>query len=187
MIYRKVLAVHLCTGMFCLAFLAMYGWSAVQMAHRKWFGLRDRVTEQQYTLLPGLSDARSVSRLLPVRGELTGIRLGSSGLVFTVVRPGTVYLVNYAAESGVATVQTHDSGVGGALNRIHQTQGMWHEDRLANAWAAVLGLVSLGLLVLGASGVYLWLRNQRERVIGAALAVAGSGLAIILITWMRAG
>ena len=187
MIYRKILAVHLCTGMFCLAFLAMYGWSAVQMAHRKWFGLRDSVTEQKYTLVPGLSDVRSVARLLPVRGELTGIRLRGGGFVFTVARPGTVCLIDYAAGTGTVTVQTHESGIGGALNRIHQTQGMWHDYRLANLWAAVLGLVSLGLLLLGVTGLYLWFRNRRERLVGSILVAAGSTLAILLIAWMRVG
>jgi len=185
--YRKLLAVHLCTGMFCLAFLAMYGWSAVQMAHRRWFRAEDRVTERHYTLLPGLSDVRSVARLLPLSGELQGIRLGGGRLVFTIARPGFVYVVNYAAESGAVTVQTHDSGVGGTLNRIHQTQGVWHGYRLLNIWAAFLGLVSFGLLLLGATGIYLWFRNQRERTTGSILLAAGSGLAVVLIGWMRAG
>jgi len=187
MLYRKILAVHLCTGLFSLAFLAMYGWSAVQMAHRKWFALRDRVTEQRYTLVPGLSDVRAAARLLPLRGELASIRVRSSGFLFTVVRPGTVHQVNYAADTGAVTVQTHDSGFQGALNRIHQTQGMWHAYRPANAWAAVLGLVSMGLLVLGASGLYLWFRNRRERLIGSILLAVGPGLALVLIGWMRRG
>jgi hypothetical protein len=186
-IYRRILAIHLCTGIFCLAFLAMYGWSAVQMAHRRWFPLQDRVSEQRYTLVPGLSDVRSVARLLPLRGELQSIRLRNTGFVFTMVRPGLIYVVNYAPENGAVTVQTHDSGIGGTLNRIHQTQGLWHGYRILNLWAAFLGLASLGLLLLGATGLYLWFRNRRERLVGAILVAGGSGLAVVLIGWMRAG
>ena len=62
---------------------------------------------------------------------------------------------------------------------------MWHEYPPLNRWSAVSGLVSLGLLLLGATGLYLWFRNHSERWIGAALLGAGGGLAAVLIVWMR--
>jgi hypothetical protein len=185
--YRKMLAVHLCMGMFCFAFLAMYGVSAVQMAHRKWFRLSDQVTEQRFTLIPGVFDARAVARLLPFRGELSSVRPAPDELRFAIARPGVVSEVRYSTVSGAAFVRIHESGVGGALNRIHQIRGLGHGYPPLNAWAAVLGLVSLGLVILGVTGLWLWFQNQKERRIGAVLLAAGASLAIVLIVWMRAG
>ena len=37
------------------------------------------------------------------------------------------------------------------------------------AWAAFVAVVSLGLLLLGASGIYMWFTRRPERRIGLAL------------------
>jgi len=53
------------------------------------------------------------------------------------------------------------------------------------AGAVVLGLLSAGLLVLGATGFALWMKNQRQRKLGVALLLLGGGLAGTLIVSMR--
>ena len=63
-----------------------------------------------------------------------------------------------------------------ALNRIHRTRG-----------AGFSPLLGLALLVLGATGLCLWWRLQRERRVGAALLAFGIFLAGGLIWWMRMG
>ena len=95
--------------------------------------------------------------------------------------------VDYSAATGEAKVTTSTAGFAGMLNRIHQTEGMWHDYGLLNAWAGILGLVSLGLLAIGATGLYLWFRNHAERRIGCVLLAAGAGLAGALIVSMRMG
>jgi len=184
--YQKLRSIHLSTGMFCLAFLLMYAASAVQMAHRRWWPVQERVTVRSVRLPAGLTDARLASRELAIRGELTAVRTSHGALRFRIVRPGSVNEVEYSVATGEAKVTTADSRLRGLLNRLHQVQGMWHEYPLLNLWSGVLGLVSLGLLVLGATGLYLWFRNRSERWIGAALLGAGGGLTAILIAWMRA-
>jgi len=175
--YPKLRAIHLYTGMFCLAFLAMYGIGGVQMAHRRWFPLAERVSEQSFALAPGIADARVAAHELPMRGELTSVRAAASGLRFRVVRPGTVWEVDYSAATGEARVKATTAGFVGTLNRIHQT----------HAWPGTLGVVSLGLLTMGATGFYLWLRNRAERWIGCVLLAGGAGLAGALIVSMRMG
>jgi hypothetical protein len=183
--HQKLRDIHLATGMFCLAFLLMYGASGVQMAHRRWWPVRERVTEWSVRLPAGLADARVASRELTVRGELTAVRMSPGALHFRVVRPGTVNQVEYSVATGEAKVRTVDSGFTGLLNRLHQVRGVWHDYPLLNLWSAVLGLVSLGLLVLGVTGLCLWFRNHSERWIGVVLLSAGGGLATILVVWMR--
>jgi hypothetical protein len=185
--YSAIRRAHLYSGLFCLAFLAMYEISGVQMAHRRWFPLAERVGEQSFVLTRDLTDARTAARELPLRGELAAARPSLSGLRFRIARPGAVSDVDYAAATGTATVRTTTAGVVGMLNRIHQTEGLWHDYRLLNAWAGALGAVSLGLLAMGATGLFLWFRNHAERRIGIVMLAAGGGLAAVLIAWMRLG
>jgi hypothetical protein len=76
-----------------------------------------------------------------------------------------------------------NAGLMGALNRMHRMQGLWR----AFPWIAAVGFVSLGLLALGATGLWLWFQNHRERWIGGALLASGIALAATLIVSMRAG
>jgi hypothetical protein len=59
--------------------------------------------------------------------------------------------------------------------------------RSRGIWAVVAALVSLGLLTLGGTGIYLWFQNHKERWIGGALVVVEVGIAVGLIIWMRGG
>jgi hypothetical protein len=187
--YRKMLAVHLCTGLFCLPFLAMYGASAVELAHRTWFRSTDEVTETHLALPPGLSGARAAARELMKRhaidGELVAVLETPGAVSFGIQRPGTLFHVRYMPTGGETLVIVRRSGFGRVLNELHGAAGMWHGFAPLNAWAAVLGLVSLGLLLLGATGFYLWFRNPKERWIGVLLLAAGAGMAATLIVAMR--
>src|ERR1044071_5289992 len=88
--YPSIRRIHLSTGLFCLAFLAMYEISALQMAHRRWFPPVERVAQQSFVITTGLTDARVAARALGIRGELTAARPSPQGLRFRIVRPGTV-------------------------------------------------------------------------------------------------
>ena len=120
--YQKLRNVHLSTGLFCLAFLLMYGASAVQMAHRRWWPVRERGTEWSVRLPAGSIDARVAARALAIRGELAAIRISPGALRFRQVRPGTVHQVEYSAATGEAKVRETDAGFAGMLNALHQVQ-----------------------------------------------------------------
>lgn len=184
--YAKLRSLHLLTALFSLALLLMYAASGVQMAHRRWFPLRETVTRQSVALSPGLAGARAVAREIPLAGEITSVFVTPYTLRYRIERLGTVCDVTYSVPTGAAEIRTTASGFAGTLNRIHRTRGLWHEYKPWNAWAAVLGLVSLGLLTMGASGLYLWFRNHAERWIGCVL-LAGGGMVCALIVSMRMG
>jgi len=91
---------------------------------------------------------------------------------------------------GVTAVQmAHRTWFGGAagwmesLNRLHRLPAAWR----GYPWVALPGLVSLGLLALGATGLILWFEKRNERRTGGAMLAFGFGLAGTLIVWMRAG
>jgi hypothetical protein len=73
----------------------------------------------------------------------------------------------------------------GMLNRIHHVGGVWHEFTLTNIWGFFVGVVSVSLLVLGATGIYMWFKLHQERVIGTILLVVGLGYGLTLIVLIR--
>ena len=183
--YKKVRDVHLHAALLCLPFLLMFAVSGLQMAHRRWFPTQTQVTSTTVQLPSGLPGAREAARLLALRGELSAIATSGGTTSFRIAGPGTSHQVEYNSSTGVAMVTTTNSGFTGTLNRLHQLQGTWHNFTLLNIWSGVLGFVSFGILLVGLTGLYMGFRNRRDRWIGLVLVIAGSGLALILIVWMR--
>ncbi len=187
--HRTLRNIHLCAGLFCAAYLLMYAASAVQMAHSSLFNNKPRTTESRVRVVPGLGGARAVARELManhgVAGELNQVEKRDAGMYFRVVRPGTVYEALYHADSGEVEMKEHVAGFMGMLNRIHHVGGLWHEYWLMNVFGVYTGLVSLGLLVLSGTGIYLWFKLHRERRVGAVLLIATLGVTLPLIVAMR--
>ena len=118
-----------------------------------------------------------------MRGELGPVTTTFVGANFRIVRPGTVYDVAWT--NGMAKVRTSEAGFMGMLNRIHHIGGVWHEYTVVNLWGVFVGVVSVSLLILGASGIYLWFKIHQERVIGTVLLALGLGYGLTLIVLIR--
>jgi hypothetical protein len=187
--YKWIRNTHLLIGLFAFLFLLMYGVSAVQMAHNRWFNNKPAVTESEIALTAGVTDARVVARELMdrhgLRGELAQVRKAAYGLSFRIVRPGTVYEVAYSPETGNAKVKTNVANIMGMLNRIHHIGGLWHDFTLTNVWAVFVGLVSVALILLSLTGIYLWFKIHSERVIGIILLTLSLGYNLTLIVLIR--
>ena len=188
--YKTIRNIHLLLASFSLPFLVMYAVSAVQMSHSSWFQMKPAVTEHELSLTSGQTDARAVARetmnrLPDTKGELSNVQSTDTGLTFRIVVPGTVHEVRYDRTSGTARVKTSVAGVMGMLNRLHHWAGFWHEPASMKAWAIAVAIVSLGLLLVGATGIYMWFTRRPERRIGIALLAANVVFAITLLTLLR--
>ena len=187
-VYKFLRNTHLLLGLFSCLFLLMYGVSSVQMAHNTWFDLKPHVIESQATLASGLSSARDIGRQLmdqgAVKGELQQIRKTAGGYSFRVVRPGTVYDVDYA-QTGAVKIRTNVANFMGMLNRIHHVGGLWHDYTLTNVWGVFVGMISVMLIVLSVTGIYLWFKIHTERVIGAVLLILSLAYSLTLIVLIR--
>lgn len=188
--YRLIRNTHLLLGLSGFAFLLMYGLSAVQMAHNAWFNLKPAVTEARYTLAPSPGrDARSVAQELmnrhAYRGELNQIRVLPDHIRFRITRPGTVSEVDYAQQTGEAQVRTSHANFIGMLNRIHHLAGLRHEMTVLNIWGIFVALVSLILIGIALTGIYLWFSIHEERLPGAILLAISLGFSLSLIVAMR--
>ena len=172
--YRLLRDTHLLTGLFCGLFVLVYGLSAIQMAHNKWFSLKPEVTAQSYSI-PASLGARAAARALMDRG-LRGDLRDVAGTNFRIVRPGTVIAVRYDPATGTAELKISRAGFWGILNRLHHARGLWHEYAPMNVWGGFVAVISLAMFLLGATGVYLWFRLYNERSIGI-------GILVVSLAW----
>jgi hypothetical protein len=183
--YKLIRNVHLFAGLFCGAFLFMYGLSAVQMAHNSWFNLKPAVVERTAPITA--SGARAIAKELMdregLRGDLAQVRETPQGPRFRIQRPGTVYEVEVAGSE--ARIRVNTANFIGMLNRIHHVAGVHHDYWPVTLWGWFVPLVSVGLFVLGASGIFLWFKTKRERSIGLALLVLGLGFSVPVIVLLR--
>jgi hypothetical protein len=185
-VHRLLRNTHLIVGLLVSLFVLMYALSALQMAHR--IKLSPTITEQNVRLPAGM-EGRSVALLLmahhAVDGDLGAIQATKTGFRFSVNRPGSLWNVTYESVSGKTHIHRENRDILGFLNRLHHLNGMSHDTAAMNAWGWALFLVSIALLVLGATGVYMWYRLHSERLIGSMLLAANLTFSLVLIALLR--
>lgn len=188
--YRLLRNTHLLLGLFSCAYALMYGVSSVQMAHNRWFNLRPAVTESRISLpVDVLANARMAALELMnrhgLRGDLRQLTQRDGGYAFRIIRPGTVHEVQHKQSEPDVLVRTSVAGFLGMLNRIHHTGGLWHDYWLINFWGVFVAVVSVALVLLAGTGIYLWFKIHSERRIGLALLTLNLGYSLTLIVLMR--
>lgn len=188
--YRWLRNTHLLLGLGVSLFLLMYGLSALQMAHPAWFDLKPTVTRERVGLgTTGAGNARAVAGKLMrehgLRGDLTEVKETAAGFKFRIVRPGENVLVDYSRESGVANLERNALGFMAFINRFHQTAGVRHSYAWLNVWAALTVVVSIALILISLTGIYLWFKLKQERVTGAILMAICLVFSLTLIVLLR--
>ena len=187
--YRKIRNIHLLLGVSTLPFLIMYGVSAMQMAHPKWFSQTGEKTSALEPLPRGISDGRAIAGQLfkrgLVEGELQRTNPAPDHIELRIVRPGTVSVVDYNRATGTTLITTTRSNFMMMLNRLHHVAGIHHQYAPLNAWGWALGLIAALLILLAASGIYLWFRTHKERRIGAFLLGLNLSFSIAMILILR--
>jgi hypothetical protein len=186
MMWRLIRDTHLVLGMSGFLFVLLYAVSAAQMAHR--IRLTPQVSEEDVVLPAGLEARPLAAALMEQRGyggELGNPQMTPNGFRVTITRPGTNYVVSYDRTTGRARVRRETRSFLGMLNRLHHQNGLHHADGRLNAWGWALALVSLALLALGVTGVCLWFRLRRERVIGTVLLAGNLAVSLALLVALR--
>jgi len=186
--YPVLRRIHLLAGLFAAAMLLMYGVSAVQMSHPAWVKLRPAVREWRVGIPPALGSAREVARALHqrgVRGELSGVNATTDGWSLTIGLPGTEHRVAYHRETGAADIKTSTRSFLGVLNRLHHAAGWWHESMRMKAWAGLVAAASVALLLMGATGLWMWFARRQDRFAGAILLAANLVFAFTVLALLR--
>src|SRR5689334_25354003 len=94
MMYRTLRTIHLLCGVFALPMLLMYGMSAVQMAHSKWFDMKPSVTEVTVPMRSDYVDGRQLAHDImanrSIRGDINSVQQTPAGFNVRIVVPGLV-------------------------------------------------------------------------------------------------
>jgi hypothetical protein len=176
--FRLMRNVHLIFGLVFVVYALLFAVSSLFIIYRPWMpeSRTDseqtvRVTSEQAATPRAL--ALELMRNHGLKGDLREIEQTDEGMEFVVMRPGTRAEVAYSPSSGEATIKTRRQGFLEMLVQLHVNHGFWHDFLPSNAWALLTALGSIGLFLLGATGIYLWFCHHEERVIGGVILGAG--------------
>lgn len=184
--YRSIRNTHLILGLLASLMILVYAVSAVQMAHR--FAIKPHIAREDLTLARGLGARSAAQQLMNergYRGDLGNVASAAQQMRFSITRPGTAYAVTYDPASGRAHIERRELAFMGLLNRLHHLNGFEHSSAAMNAWGWVLAWISITLILLGATGVYMWFRIHNERRIGSILLAANLCVSAALLILLR--
>jgi hypothetical protein len=188
-VFRLMRDVHLGLGILCVAMALVFALSSLVIIYRPW--LPDGKAESQREIevaAEAASTPRSLALLLMrehgLRGEMRPVEREGDSYRFRIVRPGTHAEVEYEPGRGTAKIRTTRYGALEMLVQLHVYHGFWHEFFPAQAWAAISLFASIGLLLLGVTGIYLWFARNEGRLLGSALLLLGLawGLTTLALT-----
>jgi hypothetical protein len=183
--FRLMRNIHLILGLVFVVYALVFAISSLFIIYRPWLPETRQDSERTVRVAPAQAAtpralALELMRNHGLKGDLRQIEQTDEGMKFIVVRPGTREEIAYSPATGEATIQSHRQGFLEMTAQLHTNHGFWHDFLPANAWALLSLLGSIGLFLLGATGIYLWFCHHEERVIGSVL--LGLGLIFSLTT-----
>ncbi len=185
--FRLMRNIHLILGLVLFFISLLFAVSSLTFIYRPW--LPKTQNDPEYTVQISAEHAANPRALAlelmrnhGLKGDLRQIKENDEEIRFSIARPGTNADVTYAKAAGEARVKVREQGFWDMLLQLHTNHGFWHEFLPANAWALLSLLGSIGMLLLGGTGIYLWFALHEERVIGSIL--LGLSLTYALTTLM---
>jgi hypothetical protein len=173
--YDLIRKIHLYSGLTLLTFVLMYFVSGYVMTHHDWFpGGDPRRSVREESLAPALgADPEAYSALLQRRFGLSGKRQPPSRMKdgswkFVYVRPGVTHEAIVPVSGDRVRIARSDVDARGALvgfHRLHGYGGGW----LYDLWAVAYDLSSAAMVVFAVSGIYLWYKLTKRRLLGWVL------------------
>ena len=71
------------------------------------------------------------------------------------------------------------------LNRLHHAGGLWPDYLPLRLWGVFVAIVSLGILGLGATGIWMWWLRRQERKWGLVLLTANVAFSVGILLMIR--
>jgi hypothetical protein len=173
----------------------MYGVSSLPINHPDWFRQTDGGGEPQWSVMfereydlevPEGADLRSVGTQILKDAGMEGS--------FNVGRPGpgriavhrldflTPRRLTYFVDEGRLVAEARRFQWGQFLVGMHVRGGFRQDSILADAWAVIVDLVCVAMLIWIASGIYMWWLIRKTRLWGA-VALGGGLLSFLFFLW----
>lgn len=188
---RLMRNIHLGLGLAFFLVALLFAVSSLAFIYNRWLP-EDSGQESEQTLsIPTAKAATARALALELMrnqglaGDLRNVEEAPGELRFRIIRPGTEVQVTYSRTSEQAEIQTRRRGLAQMLKQLHVNHGFWHDFLPSNVWAGLSLLGSIGLILLGLSGIYLWFGFHKERVVGAVLLLAGMVYAVATLALTR--
>ncbi len=184
--------VHLYLGMFLLPWFFVYGVSSIPFSHAEYF--QQRYGRPQWSVRferPYHIEAPPGADLRPIGARI----LKDNGLdgAFGVYRPNERTIEVYRFRFGSATrlryrqdekrLVAEDSHArwNHLLTELHARGGFDQDSFLNDLWAVVVDMVSIGIVLWIATGIYMWWQLPQCRRWGWAALGGGGGLFVIFL------
>ena len=184
---------HNYLGLYLLLFLWLFSLSGLILNHSKWpvaqfWKQRAEVATGRVIRRPmasaDIAVAADLMAQLGIVGEVEETKRTAHGerFDFQVVRPGKVFRVEARLDSAHARVTEIRLNPWGVLDALHKFTGVRMDDParmrdwvLTRIWSLAMDALSLGLMILVLSGLYLWYRRGEHRRAGLAMLAIGVG------------
>lgn len=185
---------HFYLGLFLLFFTWLFALSGLLLNHPSWKFTEFWTNRKQSnyersitTLGPeiagDLAQAHEIMRQLGIEGEIlwTTTRTTTNQFDFQVRRPGRFVFISADLGLNRVKVQQSDVNIWGLLKALHAFTGVQIDDPrntrdwpLTSLWAFSMDAVSLGLIFMTLSGLYMWFRRSQKRLSGAIVLLLGT-------------
>lgn len=182
--------IHLGLGLVFVLMSLVFAVSSLVIIYRPWIKTSPTISESTIQIpAEAAANARAAARELMtvhgMKGELRQVQEKGDAVSFRIVRPGEMIEVEYGRATREARVKVRRQGTLETLVQLHVNHGLWHDYAPSNLWAAISLFASIGLLLLGATGIYLWFAHHSERLIGGILLVSGLAYGLITLVLTR--
>ena len=172
--YRLMRNVHLGLGLLVVLMALVFAVSSIVIIYRRWLPATPERSEMtiQLSAAAAASPRAAALELMTghgLKGDLRQIQARGDTVTFQIVRPGEAAAVTYTPANGAAVVKVTRQTALETTVQLHTNHGFWHDYLPANLWAGIAFLSSVGLLLLGLSGIYLWFTLYRQRWLGGLL------------------
>ena len=105
-------------------------------------------------------------------GRFNNLKKTEDGFQFNIGRMGTFHTIHYIDALRKVEIETYTRPFISVLLGMHMTFGFDHESWAYNLFAAFNLFVSIALLLLGGTGIYLWFKIHKERWVGSIILIS---------------
>lgn len=190
---------HLCAGLF----IWLFAFTGLLLNHPQWkfaqfWASREQSVSHQDVLVPAqgndLERARELLRQFDITGEIELVKSSPVDRRFAVrvVKPGKTIDVQADLDAGRATVEQIQINAWGVMHLLHSFTGVRMDDpektrdwAMTRLWSLFMDGVSVGLIAMTLSGLWMWYQHRRQRRLGLmSLALGILSCSIFTLGWM---
>jgi hypothetical protein len=184
-IYTVFRRIHLYAALAIMSFVIMYFVTGYPMIHHDWFPQPEPVktTRTEALTYAGSKDPTAYSQYLQETFDLRGKpvrprRLKDGSWQFRYSRPGTFYEAVVSPAGDTVRITTREENMVETMVGFHKLHG-YGFGPVYNVWSVLYDLASFAMIVFAFTGIYLWYRLTKEKLLGWICLLISYGYAAV--------